>query len=135
MMAVSRNNNYTLEKALKCQKYLREIGKNKRNFPVDKLVAYHNEIKGTNYSADGCKPCLANKLYNSLQNYFAFAKAVLINNKLATEEDFIPKAEVEKEKVVELKPTEEVEEEKVVELKPKKKTKKEKDDVSDNDKQ
>lgn len=130
MMAVSRNNNYTLEKALKCQQYLREIGKNKRNFPVDKLVAYHNEIKGTNYSADGCKPCLANKLYNSLQNYFSFAKAVLINNKLATEEDFNPK-----EKVVELKPKEEVEKEKVVELKPKKKTKKEKDDVSNNDKQ
>lgn len=130
MMAVSRNNNYTLEKALKCQQYLREIGKNKRNFPIDKLVAYHNEIKGTNYSADGCKPCLANKLYNSLQNYFTFAKAVLINNKLATEEDFNPK-----EKVVELKPTEEVEEEKVAELKPKKKAKKEKDDVSDNDKQ
>lgn len=129
MMAVSRNNNYTLEKALKCQQYLREIGKNKRNFPVEKLVAYHNEIKGTNYSADGCKPCLANKLYNSLQNYFTFAKAVLINNKLATEEDFNPK-----EKVVELKPTEEVEEEKVVELKPKKKTKKEKDDVSNNNK-
>lgn len=129
-MAVSRNNNYTLEKALKCQQYLREIGKNKRYFPVDKLVAYHNEIKGTNYSADGCKPCLANKLYNSLQNYFTFAKAVLINNKLATEEDFNPK-----EKVVELKATEEVEEEKVAELKPKKKTKKEKDNVSDNDKQ
>lgn len=129
MMAVSRNNNYTLEKALKCQQYLREIGKNKRNFPVDKLVAYHNEIKGTNYSADGCKPCLANKLYNSLQNYFSFAKAVLINNKFATEEDFNPK-----EKVVELKPKEEVEEEKVAELKPKKKTKKEKDDVSNNDK-
>lgn len=129
MMAVSRNNSYTLEKALKCQQYLREIGKNKRNFPVDKLVTYHNEIKGTNYSADGCKPCLANKLYNSLQNYFSFAKAVLINNKLATEEDFNPK-----EKVVELKPKEEVEEEKVAELKPKKKTKKEKDDVSNNDK-
>lgn len=129
MMAVSRNNSYTLEKALKCQQYLREIGKNKRNFPVEKLVAYHNEIKGTNYSADGCKPCLANKLYNGLQNYFTFAKAVLINNKLATEEDFNPK-----EKVVELKPTEKVEEEKVAELKPKKKTKKEKDDVSNNDK-
>lgn len=123
MMAVSRNNNYTLEKALKCQQYLREIGKNKRNFPVEKLVAYHNEIKGTNYSADGCKPCLANKLYNGLQNYYNFAKMVLINNHLATEDDF------NQNKITEVVEEPKVEET-VKEEEPKKKIKKEKKNVS-----
>lgn len=123
MMAVSRNNSYTLEKALKCQQYLREIGKNKRNFPVDKLVAYHNEIKGTNYSADGCKPCLANKLYNGLQNYYNFAKMVLINNHLATEDDF------NQNKITEVVEEPKVEET-VKEEEPKKKIKKEKKNVS-----
>ena len=122
-MAVSSINGYTLEKALKCKQYLREIGKNKRYFPIEKLVAYHNEIKGTNYSAEGCKPCLANKLYNDLQNYYNFAKMVLINNHLATEDDF------NQDKITEVVEEPKVEET-VKEEEPKKKIKKEKKNVS-----
>lgn len=87
-VAIAAINGYTLEKVKKAKEYLDEIGSNRRNFPLDKLVAYYNEIKGTNESAVGCKPCAANKYYNGLQNYYKYGKLTLITNGKASEADF-----------------------------------------------
>ena len=91
-VSVAKINGYTYEKVMKAKKYLEEIGSNRRNFPFDKLVTYYNDVYGTNERASGCK-CQAPKYYNGLQNYFNYGKLTLINNGLATEEDFEDKKE------------------------------------------
>jgi predicted ribosome quality control (RQC) complex YloA/Tae2 family protein len=72
---------------LRAKKYLREIGTDRRNFPVEKLVQMYNDIKGTNEKAVGCKPCQISKFYNGLQNYAYFGELTLINNGKATKEE------------------------------------------------
>ena len=85
-ISIASKNGYTYEKVMKAKKYLEEIGTNRRNFDFKTLVSYYNEILGTHEVA-GCK-CQAPKYYNGLQNYFKYGKLTLINNGLATEEDF-----------------------------------------------
>ena len=89
-ISVARINGYTYEKVIKAQGYLKEIGSNRRAFPFDKLVRYYNDILGTKDSEQGCK-CQAPKYYNGIANYVKFGKLTLINNGLATEEDFTDK--------------------------------------------
>lgn len=91
-ISIAKINGYTYEKVMKAKKYLEEIGSNRRNFPFDKLVTYYNDVMGTNERASGCK-CQAPKYYNGLQNYFKYGKLTLINNGLATEDDFEDKKE------------------------------------------
>lgn len=91
-ISIAKINGYTYEKVMKAKQYLAEIGTNRRNFPFDKLVTYYNDVMGTNERASGCK-CQAPKYYNGLQNYFNYGKLTLINNGLATEEDFEDKKE------------------------------------------
>lgn len=93
-ISVARINGYTYEKVIKAQGYLKEIGSNRRTFPFDKLVRYYNDILGTKDSEQGCK-CQAPKYYNGIANYVKFGKLTLINNGLATEEDFADEKKVE----------------------------------------
>ena len=93
-ISVARINGYTYEKVIKAQGYLKEIGSNRRSFPFDKLVRYYNDILGTKDSEQGCK-CQAPKYYNGIANYVKFGKLTLINNGLATEEDFTDKKEAQ----------------------------------------
>lgn len=93
-ISVARINGYTYEKVIKAQGYLKEIGSNRRAFPFDKLVRYYNDILGTKDSEQGCK-CQAPKYYNGIANYVKFGKLTLINNGLATEEDFADEKKVE----------------------------------------
>lgn len=86
-VSVAAVNGYTKEKVLRAKKYLREIGTDRRNFPVEKLVQMYNDIKGTNEKAVGCKPCQISKFYNGLQNYAYFGELTLINNGKATKEE------------------------------------------------
>ena len=62
-VSVSSVNGYSVKKVLKAKEYLKEIGENRRNFPVERLVEMYNDIKGTREKAVGCKPCQANKYY------------------------------------------------------------------------
>lgn len=93
-ISVARINGYTYEKVIKAQGYLKEISSNRRAFPFDKLVRYYNDILGTKDSEQGCK-CQAPKYYNGIANYVKFGKLTLINNGLATEEDFTDKKEAQ----------------------------------------
>ena len=93
-ISIAKKNGYTLEKVLKAKQYLEEIGSNKRNFPFEKLVQYFNELHGTNDSTNGCR-CQSPKYYNGISNFYKYGKLTLINNGLATEEDFEMKKEAE----------------------------------------
>lgn len=95
-ISVAAKNGYRLDKVIKAKEYLDEIGSNRRNFNIERLVEMYNDIKGTNERAAGCKPCAANKYYNGLMNYYTYGKLILINNGLATEADFEQKVEEEK---------------------------------------
>ena len=86
-ISVSNINGYTVEKVRRAKEYLKEIGANRRNFPIERLVEMYNEIKGTREKAVGCKPCQANKYYMGLQNYVTYGEITLINNGAATKED------------------------------------------------
>ena len=86
-ISVATVNGYTIEKVLKAKKYLREIGSNRRNFSIERLVEMYNDVRGTREKAAGCKPCQATKFYNGLQNYAYFGEMTLINNGKATKED------------------------------------------------
>ena len=86
-IAVAQVNGYTVEKVLRAKKYLREIGMNRRTFPIEKLVEYYNDIKGTHETAVGCRPCQATKFYNGIKNYVTYGELTLINNGVATESD------------------------------------------------
>ena len=91
-ISISSKNGYTYEKVMKAKKYLEEIGSNKRTFPFDKLVSYYNDLLGTHEAATGCK-CQSPKYFNGISNYFKYGKLTLINNGIATEEDFEIKEE------------------------------------------
>ena len=86
-ISVAQINGYTKEKVIKAKRYLKEIGSNKRNFPVEKLVEMYNDIKGTNEKPQGCKPCQLTKFYNGLQNYAYFGELTLINNNKCTKDE------------------------------------------------
>lgn len=86
-IVVAQVNGYTVEKVIKAKKYLKEIGSNRRNFPIERLVEMYNDIKGTRETPVGCKPCAANKYYLGLQNYVTYGEITLINNGVATKED------------------------------------------------
>lgn len=86
-VSVSSVNGYSVKKVLKAKEYLKEIGENRRNFPVERLVEMYNDIKGTREKAVGCKPCQANKYYMGLQNYVTYGEMTLINNGVATKDD------------------------------------------------
>lgn len=91
-ISIAKVNGYTFEKVMKAKQYLDEIGSNKRNFPFDRLVKMYNDVLGTNESPSGCK-CQSPKYFNGIQNFYKFGKLTLINNGIATEEDFAKKEE------------------------------------------
>lgn len=95
-ISISSKNGYTYEKVMRAKKYLEEIGSNKRTFPFETLVAYYNDLLGTHELATGCK-CQSPKYFNGISNYFKYGKLTLINNGLATEEDFEIKEETPEE--------------------------------------
>lgn len=86
-ISVASVNGYTKEKVLKAKEYLKEIGNDRRNFSVERLVEMYNDIKNTNEKAVGCKPCAATKYYNGIQNYAYFGELTLINNGKATKDE------------------------------------------------
>jgi len=87
-VSVAKVNGYTVDNVIKAKKYLKEIGGDRRNFPIERLVEMYNDIKGTKEKAIGCKPCQASKYYMGLQNYVTYGELTLINNGVATEDDF-----------------------------------------------
>lgn len=86
-VSISSKNGYTYEKVMLAKQYLSEIGNNRRNFPFAKLVEYYNNIYGTHESTSGCS-CQSAKYYNGINNFYTYGKLTLINNGLASEEDF-----------------------------------------------
>lgn len=94
-ISVASVNGYTVEKVRRAKEYIKEIGGNRRNFPVERLVEMYNDIKGTREKAVGCKPCQANKYYMGLQNYVTYGEITLINNGKATKEDLDIEKKVE----------------------------------------
>lgn len=86
-IAVASVNGYKKENVIKAKRYLREIGQNRRNFPLEKLVAYYNDVKETNEKPTSCTPCSVTKYYNGLYNYSYFGELTLINNGKATKEE------------------------------------------------
>ena len=86
-VSVASKNGYTKANVIKAKKYLKEIGSDRRNFPVERLVEMYNDVKGTNEKSVGCKPCQATKFYNGLQNYAYFGELTLINNGICTKDE------------------------------------------------
>jgi len=85
-ISVAPVNGYTAEKVLKADEYLKEIGNNRRNFSIDRLVEMYNDIKSTNIKASGCRPCQATKLYNGIQNYSYYGRLTLLNRGINVDE-------------------------------------------------
>ena len=73
-VSVAAINGYTKENVIKAKRYFKEIGNDRRNFPIERLVEMYNEIKGTHEKAVGCKPCQATKYFNGIQNYAYFGE-------------------------------------------------------------
>lgn len=109
-ISVAAINGYTKENVIKAKRYLKEIGNDRRNFPIERLVEMYNEIKGTNEKAVGCKPCQATKYFNGIQNYAYFGELTLVNNNKCTKDE-LDIDKIDAEPIVE----EVVEEEKVKE--------------------
>lgn len=86
-ISIASKNGYSLLKVKLAKQYLDEIGSNKRNFDFNRLVEMYNDIYNTHESAQGCK-CQSPKYYNGIQNFYNYGKLTLINNGLATEDDF-----------------------------------------------
>ena len=86
-VSVAQVNGYTKENVIKAKRFLKEIGSDRRNFPIERLVEMYNEVKGTHEKAIGCKPCQATKYYNGLQNYAYFGELTLVNNNKCTKDD------------------------------------------------
>ena len=103
-VSVASKNGYTKANVIKAKKYLKEIGSDRRNFPIERLVEMYNDVKGTNEKSVGCKPCQATKFYNGLQNYAYFGELTLINNGICTKDELDINQIVEEVKVEE--PTE-----------------------------
>lgn len=109
-VSIATINGYTKENVIKAKRYLKEIGNDRRNFPIERLVEMYNEIKGTNEKAVGCKPCQATKYFNGIQNYAYFGELTLVNNNKCTKDE-LDIDKIDAEPIVE----EVVEEEKVKE--------------------
>lgn len=86
-VSVASVNGYTKENVIKAKRYLKEIGSDRRNFPIERLVEMYNDIKGTREKAQGCKPCQATKYFNGIQNYAYFGELTLVNNNKCTKDD------------------------------------------------
>lgn len=86
-ISVAAKNGYTKSGVIKAKRYLKEIGNDRRNISVERLVEMYNDVKKTNEKAVGCKPCQATKYYNGLQNYAYFGELTLINSGVCTKED------------------------------------------------
>lgn len=86
-VSVAQINGYTKEGVIKAKRFLREIGSDRRNFPIDRLVEMYNELKGTSERSAGCRPCQATKFYNGIQNYAYFGELTLVNNNRCTREE------------------------------------------------
>ena len=86
---------------------------NRRTFPIEKLVEYYNDIKGTHETAVGCRPCQATKFYNGIKNYVTYGELTLINNGVATESDLDENKQkseaIDENKAVQAPKTDEVE--------------------------
>lgn len=133
-ISVAQVNGYTKENVIKAKRYLREIGKDRRNFPVERLVQMYNEIKNTNEKPQGCQPCQITKFYNGIQNYAYFGELTLINNNRCTKDeldlDKIDAAQAEEpqpEKIEEDKKKEDIKE-RMKKVREAKKAKKEQND-------
>lgn len=96
-ISIAKVNGYTVERVKLAKKYLDEIGKNKRNFPFDRLVAMYNEVLNTNETADGCK-CNAPKYYNGISAFYNFGKLTLLANNIIKDESELNDEEIVKEK-------------------------------------
>lgn len=86
-VSVASANGYTKDKVILAKRYLREIGKNKRNFPIERLVEMYNTVKGTREKAEGCRPCQASKFYNGISNYALYGEMTLVNTHKCTREE------------------------------------------------
>lgn len=86
-ISVAQINGYTKENVIKAKRYLKEIGNDRRNFPIERLVEMYNDIKGTKEKAVGCKPCQATKYFNGIQNYAYFGELTLVNNNKCTKDE------------------------------------------------
>lgn len=86
-VSVASKNGYTKANVIKAKRYLKEIGSDRRNFPIERLVQMYNDVKGTNEKSQGCKPCQATKFYNGLQNYAYFGELTLVNNNICTKDE------------------------------------------------
>jgi len=86
-VSVAQINGYTKDNVIKAKRFLKEIGSDRRSFPIERLVDMYNEIKGTKERAVGCKPCQATKYYNGIQNYAYFGELTLVNNNKCTKEE------------------------------------------------
>lgn len=86
-VSVAQINGYTKDNVIKAKRFLKEIGSDRRSFPIERLVEMYNEVKGTHEKAVGCKPCQATKYYNGLQNYAYFGELTLVNNNKCTKDD------------------------------------------------
>lgn len=86
-VSVAQINGYTKDNVIKAKRFLKEIGSDRRNFPIERLVEMYNEVKGTHEKAVGCKPCQATKYFNGLQNYAYFGELTLVNNNKCTKDD------------------------------------------------
>lgn len=114
-ISVAQINGYTKENVIKAKRYLREIGKDRRNFPVERLVQMYNDIKNTNEKPHGCQPCQITKFYNGIQNYAYFGELTLINNNRCTKDE-LDLDKIDAAKAEEPQP-EEVEEDKKSDIK------------------
>lgn len=133
-ISVAAVNGYTKENVIKAKRYLLEIGSNRRNFPIERLVVMYNDVKGTNEKAVGCKPCQATKYYNGIQNYAYFGELTLINTGKCTKEELDVNYVEKEQEEVKVVPTEDKKEdikERMAKVRAAKKSKKE--DVEDKD--
>lgn len=114
-IAVASVNGYKKENVIKAKRYLREIGQNRRNFPIERLVEMYNDVKETNEKPTSCTPCSMTKYYNGIYNYQYFGELTLINNGKATKEeldlDLIDAANQEAEKEPDTETPDEITEE------------------------
>lgn len=125
-ISVASVNGYTKDNVIKAKRFLKEIGSNRRTFPIERLVEMYNEVKGTKEKAQGCKPCQATKYYNGLQNYAYFGELTLVNTNRCTKDD-LDLAKIDERAAMSGLTTSEYEEEvKVIE-----KEQKEKEDIKE----
>ena len=86
-VSVASVNGYSKDKVILAKRYLKEIGSNRRTFPIERMVEMYNEVKGTKEKAQGCKPCQATMYFNGLQNYAYFGELTLVNTNKCTKDE------------------------------------------------